>query len=851
MRVRARAASPRSPRRAGRTAEAPLAATAALARVLGDSHFLGRWLLREPDWADDLAREPAPAPAPRARERRLARAAPREVPRPAADRRARSRAAVRRRAAPSSPSSPTASCAARSRSRRASREPPALFALGKLGGRELNFSSDVDLLFVCDAPPDDRGHAARESAAAVVRELKRRLDEPTDEGFAYRVDLDLRPEGPAGALVRGVEGTLGYYELRGAEWERQMLLRLRHLAGAPQAARAFERGIEPFVYRRAIDPGVIDAVRAMKARIETERREHGRDIDENLKEGPGGIRDVEFTVQALQLFYAGRRAELRTGNVLAAIEGLARAELLPASSAAVLADGYRWLRRAEHALQLAEEQQTAQLPRDAGRAHRARAADGLCGRRGRRRDAPLRGGSRAHAVAGARAVRGARAREPRAVSALAARFDEVLAGTPLDARRSPASARFAERRGGDAAAGRLLRARAARPRAARGDAARDRELPRQPARHGSSRWRRSRRARSRSAARGSPRTARSSPRLDLESALDFLRLRRREETALAACAHLGGLAPFEAVSEYLSLVAEITTRDALELARRHVRGAAEAADAFAVIGMGKIAGREFTYHSDLDLIFLYGGDAGIDRASRLGQRLIAYLTTMTGAGVAYEVDTRLRPSGQQGMLVASFEGYERYQTRDAATWEHLAMLRARPIAGAVEQAAERLRAVRARVLPHPKPPWRELADLRQRVIDERARGDDGVAAFKTGAGGLMDVDFVAGGGILERGARPYPDPPSVAAMLAATGGAESGAALLADYHWLRRVEACARWVAGRSVERLPSELAAVAELVEPGLGPEALREQVAAARARIRAAYDRVIAQESIAALDA
>jgi len=144
-----------------------------------------------------------------------------------------------------------------------------------------------------------------------------------------------------------------------------MLLRLRHLAGSPEAARAFERGIEPFVYRRSIDPGVIDAVRAMKTRIETERREHGRDIDGNLKEGPGGIRDVEFTVQALQLFHAGRRPELRTGNVLAAIEGLARADLLPAGSATVLADGYRWLRRAEHALQLADEHQTAQLPRDA------------------------------------------------------------------------------------------------------------------------------------------------------------------------------------------------------------------------------------------------------------------------------------------------------------------------------------------------------------------------------------------------------------------------------------------------------------------------------------------------------
>jgi glutamate-ammonia-ligase adenylyltransferase len=350
-------------RRRGHPPGAPFAG-AVLARVLGNSHFLGRWLLREPSWQGDLAGAIVPPPP-----RVDANAGWSEL------RRTKYRGLLR--------------IAARDHARRfddglgeltdladdilrralvlaaGEREAPALFALGKLGGRELNFSSDVDLLFVCEAPPDERGHAARESAAVVVRELKRRLDERTDEGFVYRVDLDLRPEGPPGALVRGVEGTLGYYELRGAEWERQMLLRLRHLGGSPRAARAFERGIEPFVYRRAIDPGVIDSVRAMKTRIETDRRDRGRDLDANLKEGPGGIRDVEFTVQALQLFHAGRLPELRTGNVFTAIAALERAGVLPAASAAVLEDGYRWLRRAEHALQLAEEQQTAQLPREA------------------------------------------------------------------------------------------------------------------------------------------------------------------------------------------------------------------------------------------------------------------------------------------------------------------------------------------------------------------------------------------------------------------------------------------------------------------------------------------------------
>jgi glutamate-ammonia-ligase adenylyltransferase len=433
------------------------------------------------------------------------------------------------------------------------------------------------------------------------------------------------------------------------------------------------------------------------------------------------------------------------------------------------------------------------------------------------------------------------------VSELAKRFDEVLAGSPLDARGAPASSRFAEQRGGDAAARRLsppaliglARLVATQPELASFLANRPAWLER-AAELGPDTLAQ------RGAELAGPNAALAA--LDLEGALDALRLRRREEMALAACAHLGGIAPFETVSVYLSLLAEATTRDALELARTHLRGP-DPGDEFAVIGMGKIAGREFTYHSDLDLIFLYGGGTAIDRASRLGQKLIAFLTTMTGAGVAYAVDTRLRPSGQQGMLVASFEGYERYQTREAATWEHLAMLRARPIAGATAAADERLRAVRAHVLPHALPPWRELAELRQRVIDERARGDDGAAAFKTGAGGLMDVDFIAGGGLLECGARTFPEQPSVRAMLAAAGADAASAALLADYQLLRRVEACTRWAAGRSLERLPAELTGIAELVEPGSGPEALREAVAAARRRVRDAYTRVVARGSIAAL--
>jgi glutamate-ammonia-ligase adenylyltransferase len=341
---------------------------------------------------------------------------------------------------------------------------------------------------------------------------------------------------------------------------------------------------------------------------------------------------------------------------------------------------------------------------------------------------------------------------------------------------------------------------------------------------------------------------RQDPGGDLETELDALRLLRREETALASCCDLGGLVPFERVSGFLSVLAEAITARALRLARRGTDAAR-----FAVIGMGKIAGREFTYHSDLDLIFLYeGGPDEVAPASKIGQRLIAYLTTMTGAGIAYAVDTRLRPSGQKGMLVTSFEGYTRYQRETAETWEHLALLRARAIAGDVALAREVLSDVRRHALRGGSKPWPYLADLRARVERERGRDAPDRLAIKTGPGGLMDVDFLAGGGLLERGSSAFPEFPSVVAMLDSVLARERTRTLLADYDLLRVAEARARGVAGRAVEELPAAgeaLGLCAELVEPGLAPPELVARIVTVRRRIRATYQAVVDAGTIGAL--
>ena len=242
--------------------------------------------------------------------------------------------------------------------------PPTLFALGKLGGRELNFSSDVDLLFVYEAEPDPE-LATHGQIVRWIQELKQHLEVASEDGFAYRVDLDLRPEGRSGSLANSVEAALRYYETFGAEWERQAMIRLRYVAGPRPPAEAFAGQLMPFIFRTAIDPGAIGLVRDMKIRIETAHRSAGRDLEADLKSGPGGIRDVEFLVQALQLLYGGRHPRIRTGNVLEALSRLREESLLPEGVVESLRDAYLWLRRAEHCLQLVEERQTHQLPREA------------------------------------------------------------------------------------------------------------------------------------------------------------------------------------------------------------------------------------------------------------------------------------------------------------------------------------------------------------------------------------------------------------------------------------------------------------------------------------------------------
>ena len=339
----------------------------ALPRLLGSSDFLARLLLRHPHWSEELAGDPPAAPADGpieadwtairiAKYKGLLRIAARDVA---------GRPFEQSLSELSTLADRCLEAALAAVARETGTSPPALFALGKLGGAELNFSSDVDLLFLYEASNDEPDLERHAAVARLVQTFKKHLEVPSEDGFGYRVDLELRPEGRSGVIVNPVDAALGYYESFGADWERQMLIRLRHVAGPRQPAEAFERGIRPFVWRRSVGPEAIRAVRAMKRRIEEDRVEAGRDLEADLKEGPGGIRDVEFLVQAFQIFFGGREPSLRTGNVLLGLEALGRLGLLADPVTHGLRDAYLWLRRAEHCVQMIDERQTQAFPREA------------------------------------------------------------------------------------------------------------------------------------------------------------------------------------------------------------------------------------------------------------------------------------------------------------------------------------------------------------------------------------------------------------------------------------------------------------------------------------------------------
>lgn len=681
----------------------------------------------------------------------------------------------------------------------------AVIALGKLGSRELNYSSDIDPILIFDPATLPR-RARDDPADAAVRIARRWVDVlslRTGDGHVLRVDLRLRPSPEITPIVLPIDAAISYYESQALAWEQAAFIRARASGGDIALGERFLAAIQPFVWRRSIDFGQLRRIADISKRIRghyADRQQFGPGFD--LKRGRGGIREVEFFAQVQQLIHGGRDPSLRAPATRDALAALAAAGHLPADLAGRLADHYVELRTIEHRLQMVGDQQTHRLPDQ--------------------RDA-LDGVARLHALTDGEALL---ARLRPAVECIGAQFDGLIGFTgdtesdrwPRDPAASQARAEAVGFADAASAARRIEEWRGGGIRVLRSAAARDALEDVLPALI---------------AALGrAPDADTALARFDaliggLPSAINFFNLLAARPSLLASLVAILSHAPtlasdlasraelieglidasvFSAAPSRAQLIERMRAVSGgsgdherqLDHVRRIVgeqrfalgvqlveaaadplaiaRGYADVADAalevlasatvaefeqahgripggeLLILALGRLGGRALTHASDLDLILLFTGDLHAESDgrrplgtttyfNRLGQRVIAALSVPTAAGRLYDVDTRLRPQGNQGPLVASTSAFARYQMEDAWTWEHMALTRARTALGSPAERA-RLDAVIAAVLALPREANALLPDIvRMRGDIARHKPPKGLLDVKLIDGGLVDAEF--------------------------------------------------------------------------------------------------------------
>lgn len=744
-----------------------------------------------------------------------------------------------------------------------------VLAMGKLGGRELNFSSDIDLIFLYPADGESDGKrrlSAQEYFTRLSRLIVALLDQVTPDGFVYRVDTRLRPFGDSGPPVVSF-GALESYLLRhGRGWERYAYVKARVIdTGDPAVAADLMRNIvEPFVYRRYLDYGVFESLREMKALVAAEARR--RQLADDIKLGPGGIREIEFIVQSLQLVRGGADRKLRTPELQAALKRLERTKNIKAADAAALEESYRFLRRLENVMQAIRDQQMHALPDTA--ADRARVAfameradwDRLSEEIERHREAVTRlfgsvafrggekrlqtdiGGSAAtlwNSSAGERDwAEMFREFDYREADDMAQAMAAFASGGPVAQTDRPGAMRLAKfvpallvtLQGREQPAVVLKRVLAVVEQILRRSAyvALLNENPvvleRLVGLCESSAWLATEVGRfpllldelldpRLYTAKLSPEEMRAEleQRLegvaagDSEQHIETLGQFQRATLFRIAVADVTGNLPVMKVSDRLTELAELVVNTALgvawgDLTRKHGQpyvesGAGRRRAGFGVIAYGKFGGIELSYGSDLDVVFLHGGDGealGTDGArpldnstffARLVRRLVHFLTAQTSSGALYQVDTRLRPSGRSGLLVTSVHAFARYQEENAWTWEHQALLRSRPVAGSagVARDFERIRSETLRRRVRRDRLAEDVRSMRSRMRRQLSKDDPTRFDLKQGAGGIGDLEFLVQYLVLKHaGDHPalinYPDNIRQLGVLEAAGCLEGGEA---------------------------------------------------------------------------
>jgi glutamate-ammonia-ligase adenylyltransferase len=770
--------------------------------------------------------------------------------------------------------------------RNAQGEPQALvvMALGKLGGAELNFSSDVDLILAFPEAGETDGSRSLDNAeffARVAREFVRLLGESSEDGIAARVDLRLRPFGEAGPVAVSFAAMEQYYQREGRDWERYAWIKARPVAGDFAAGKRLLDLLRPFVYRRYFDYTALAGLREMKALIDAEVAR--RDLAEHLKLGPGGIREIEFIVQLQQLIRGGRDPALRVHGLLPALEACARRGYLPAARAKTLREAYAFLRRLENRVQMFGDQQTHAIPDDPLVRARLAATLGFADwgslqalldlHRGNVAEAfaavllpEARGAAITPSTQSVSAWRGARGGAQDVEKLAQAGFD------PADA-AAAALAQVASLRGLSARASQRLEhllpllIEAARATSAPTQALVNlcklvQAIARRSAylalleEHPPARTRIARLCaehawlaqrviaqplllddvldpRLEHLPQGEAEIERELAGLlgahagDPEEALGTLAEWRDSFALRAGLALRDGHADGVLTARRLALAASVVVGAVLGLAQRelvaqHGKLAGDGSG-FAVLGYGSLGGAELGFASDLDLVFVYDPERGAQTSdgarplegarwyARLAQRIVHWLSTPTRAGRLYEIDTRLRPDGSKGLLVASLPAFVDYQRERAWTWEHQALVRARAIAGApgLRAAFERERAA---LLALPRDPARIVADLLKMRAQWRAERDRSQASrfdLKQGAGGLLDIEFLLQGLVLRQAARhpgltaPTDTPGLIAACAAAGVLPERDAQELLDAHaaLLARALNCTLEATPRVLER--------------------------------------------------
>ncbi|MCU4675165.1 bifunctional [glutamate--ammonia ligase]-adenylyl-L-tyrosine phosphorylase/[glutamate--ammonia-ligase] adenylyltransferase [Catenovulum sp. 2E275] len=705
-------------------------------------------------------------------------------------------------------------------------QPFFVLGMGKLGGGELNFSSDIDLIFCYPESGQTQGANRSLSNHEFFTRLGQRLisslHQVTVDGFVYRVDMRLRPYGDSGPLVMSYNMLEDYYQEQGRDWERYAMLKARAIVPEQWQNHPeldyLNQLIRPFVYRRYIDFSAIESLRKMKKLIAQENRRKG--LHNNIKLGEGGIREVEFVVQAFQLIRGGREPELRTRSTRKALTRLLEAGELNQHEIDLLTDGYYFLRKAEHVLQAIGDKQTQTLPENELDKHRLCFAMGFndwdsfyqalslrmsqihqifndvirdeneddeesvnfdywinnlndeiaieqltqdypnldapafwqqikdCQQHTEKRAIGPRGAEIMNKLMPRLIELCLQAQEP--VTTLS-RVRELIVA--ICTRTAYLELLYENQ----ATCKQLLIFLQASPWIAQQlnkqafllDELLD---PRQLYRElDANQYKQDLRERLLRIEED-----------DLEQQMDALRQFKHAYQLRIAAADVMGYLPLMQVSDHLTWLAEAILEQVVNLAWWHVvdkHGAPESLNGgdkgFAVLGYGKLGGLEFGYGSDMDLVFVHNrssdeqtkGEKSIGITQfyiRLAQRIMHIFSTQTPAGILYELDLRLRPSGNSGLLVATINGFKNYQQEEAWTWEHQALIRSRAIVGD-EDLVDALNQIRNQILTKERDLTKlktDVTEMRSKMFSHLSQGSEGCFDLKQGRGGITDIEFI-------------------------------------------------------------------------------------------------------------